>query len=102
MAEMVELKNIAKPRRMLVLNLDKNIANIPVKTTVVVENKQGERRQKRVSALVPDSLRIPSGHTIKVSKKISECTAIQKALTRRELTLKSVKSETTKRTRNKR
>lgn len=89
MSETYEITNVAKPRRMLVLNLTKHAANREVRNTVTVENRQGERRQKVVKHLVPEALRIPVGKTVSVSRAIVECPEVQKAKGRREIKIKS-------------
>lgn len=59
----VVLKNNTKhPKRMLTFHLT-GIAAVKVTNRVTVESRDGERRQKTTSKLVPDSVRIAHGET---------------------------------------
>ncbi len=61
MADVVLKNNTKHPKKMLVFNLREPSVKVVNRTTV--ESRDGERRVKATSKLVPDALRIASGAT---------------------------------------
>jgi hypothetical protein len=83
----VVLKNITKhPKRMLTFNLTRAEGSVKVTNRVTVETRDGERRQKTTSKLVPDSLRIAHGETSRaLPESVLLVPDVAKAITKREL-----------------
>lgn len=80
----VQLKNSTRnPRRGLVFNLTK--PTVKVTNQVMVETRDGVRRPRRTTKLVPDSLHIPYGHTVTVPASHLNEPQIAKAIARRDL-----------------
>jgi hypothetical protein len=85
-----------RPARMLVFNLDKSSFPVQVVNRVTEEGKDGIRKIRVVNKLVPDSLRIPAGGMVKVDRKVAECSSVQSALARREISIQSSESSSLK------
>jgi len=87
----VILKNTTKhPKRMLVFNLTREISPVKVTNRTTVETRDGERRKKQSSKLVPDSVRIPYGTEVTVSAACLQVPEIAAAVERRELKVRPV------------
>lgn len=91
MTQNVILENRTKwPPRMLVLNLDIQVASVRVENRTVVEGKDGKRRTKISTKSVPDSIRIPAdGKSLPLPKKILSCREVKAAINAREIRVKN-------------
>lgn len=86
----IVLKNNTKaPKRMLVFNLaDKSVK---VSNVITVESRDGERRQKLTSKLVPDSIRIPCGLSSEpLPSSVLEIPEIKRAVEARDVLVEQV------------
>lgn len=87
----VILKNATKhPKRMLVFNLTREISPVKVVNRTTVETRDGERRKKQSSKLVPGSLRIAHGAEVTVPDTYLQVREIAAAVERRELKVRPV------------
>lgn len=93
MSNVILMNRTKRPRRMLVLNLTKAVAAIEVTNTTTDETRQGERRKRVSSKLVPDSIRIPSGGQLEVSERTLSAPDVKAAIARRDIVVKRAPSE---------
>lgn len=86
MADIVLKNNTKHPRRMLVFNLTREIAPVKVHNRTMEETRDGVRRVRQSSKLVPDSVRIAHGETSRpLPADVVKVPEIAKAIDAREL-----------------
>lgn len=86
MANVILENRTKRPRRMLVFNLTRNVATVKVVNRTTEETRQGERRKRVSSKLVPDSIRVPyGGGQVEVDEKVLGVPDVAAAISRREL-----------------
>lgn len=92
MSNVILMNRTKRPRRMLVLNLTKAVASVEVTNTTTDETRQGERRKRVATKLVPDSIRIQSGGQLEVSTRTLSAPDVKAAIARRDIVVKKAPS----------
>lgn len=97
MSDVILVNRTKRPKRMLVLNLTTKVAAVKVTNRVTVEDKQGNRRKKVTSKLVPDSIRIRAGgRTGPLPEAVLSCPEVKQAIAARDLRMERVEPEQAK------
>lgn len=82
----VRLENIRKPRRPIVLQLDRSAASIVINRKRIAETRQGERRVKLERVVVPDSIRVPvNGLSKPIDEELLKCAEVATAIKARKV-----------------
>lgn len=85
MANVTLQNRTKKPARMLVLHLTKQIAPVEVENRTMEESRDGVRKLRISTKVVPDSIRIPSGGTVEVDEAALGCPEIVQAIKDRDV-----------------
>lgn len=86
MADVILKNNTKHPKRMIIFNLTRELAPVKVMNRITVETRDGERRTKMSSKLVPDSIRIPyGGESLPIPEEYLQVREIAAAIEKREV-----------------
>lgn len=85
MANVTLVNRTKRPARMLVLNLTKEHAPVPIEVRMTEETKDGIRSKRVEQRLIGDSLRIMAGERVEVDEGVLSCPDVVSAVSNREL-----------------
>ncbi len=85
MANVILENKTKRPRKMIVLNLTLGALALKVVNRTTEESKDGLRRARVSSKLVPGAIRIPSGGKLEVPESYLGCPEVKAAIARREI-----------------
>lgn len=88
MSNVILVNRTKRPKRGLVLNLTKKIAAVKVTNRTTEETRQGERRKRVSTKLVPDSIRILAGGSLEVPEIVLGAPEVKAAIARRDIMVK--------------
>ena len=85
MANVTLVNRTKRPPRMLVLNLTRQVAPVQVENRTTEESRDGTRRKRVSTKLVPAAVRIPARGEAEVDEVCLGCPDVAAAIARREI-----------------